>query len=221
MRKSACVHVCVCVCVLSHVQLFATPRTVSHQAPLSLGFPRQEYWSGLPFPPPGDLPDPGIEPSSLVSPALVSAFSTNCATSEALRKFNLPQISLKDTIGIEATHFLRKWPLRAWSWSSYLNQTFTEGLQDSATPRPGLVGVTRFLLWHSLGSVITCPLQRTERKHNLTVRMESVIISRLPWFVFTTKEEALCPSGSELSGDHSTTPAVWMGTEVGSGVGKQ
>ena len=41
-----------------------TPRTVAHQAPLSLGFPRQEYWSGLPFPSPGDLPDLGIEPSS-------------------------------------------------------------------------------------------------------------------------------------------------------------
>ena len=40
--------------------------TVAHQAPLSMEFPRQEYWSGLPFPSPGDLPDPGIEPSSLV-----------------------------------------------------------------------------------------------------------------------------------------------------------
>ena len=39
-----------------------TPRTVVHQAPLSMGFPRQAYWNGLPFPSPGDLPDPGIEP---------------------------------------------------------------------------------------------------------------------------------------------------------------
>ena len=53
--------------VLSCVWLFATPRTVAHQAPLSMGFPRQEYWSGLPFPPPGDLAGPGIKP---VSPAL-------------------------------------------------------------------------------------------------------------------------------------------------------
>ena len=52
---------------LSHVQLFVTPWTVAHQAPPSMGFSRQEYWSGLPFPSPGDLPDPGIEP---VSPAL-------------------------------------------------------------------------------------------------------------------------------------------------------
>ena len=48
----------------SRVQLFATPWPVAHQAPLSMGFSRQEYWSGLPFPPPGDLPDPGIEPRS-------------------------------------------------------------------------------------------------------------------------------------------------------------
>ena len=49
----------------SHVQLFVTPWTVVHQAPLSMGFSRQEYWSGLPCSPPGDLPDPGIEPVSL------------------------------------------------------------------------------------------------------------------------------------------------------------
>ena len=48
----------------------ATPRTVACQAPLSMGFSRQEYWSGLPCPPPGDLPTPGIEPLSLTSPAL-------------------------------------------------------------------------------------------------------------------------------------------------------
>ena len=51
---------------------FATPFTIAHQAPLSMEFPRQECWSGLPFPSPGDLPDPGIELSSPVCPALVS-----------------------------------------------------------------------------------------------------------------------------------------------------
>ena len=50
--------------LLSRVQLFATPWTVAHQAPLSMGFSRQEYWSGLLFPSPGDLPKPGIEPGS-------------------------------------------------------------------------------------------------------------------------------------------------------------
>ena len=50
-----------CACVLSGVWLFATPWTVAHWAPLSMGFPRREYWSGLPFPSPEDLPDPGIK----------------------------------------------------------------------------------------------------------------------------------------------------------------
>ena len=50
--------------LLSRVRLFATQWTISHQAPLSMGFPKQEYWNGLPFPPPGDLPDTGIKPGS-------------------------------------------------------------------------------------------------------------------------------------------------------------
>ena len=50
--------------MLSHVRLFVTAWTVAHRAPLSMGFSRQDYWSGLPFPSPGDLPDPGIEPTS-------------------------------------------------------------------------------------------------------------------------------------------------------------
>ena len=58
-------------CVLSHVQLFATPWTVAHQVSLSVGFPRQEHWSGLPFPSPGDLLDPGMEP---MFPALAGGF---------------------------------------------------------------------------------------------------------------------------------------------------
>ena len=58
---------CVCACMLScfrRVQFLATPRTIARQAPLSLGFSRQEYWSGLPCPPLGDLPNPGIKPTS-------------------------------------------------------------------------------------------------------------------------------------------------------------
>ena len=55
------------MCVLSHVQLLATLWTVACQAPLSMGLPRQEYWNVLPFPSLGDLPDPGIKPTTLVS----------------------------------------------------------------------------------------------------------------------------------------------------------
>ena len=61
------------VCVLSRVWLFVTPWTIAHQAPLSMRFSRQDYWSGLPFPSPGDLPDPRIKP---VSPALAGRFFT-------------------------------------------------------------------------------------------------------------------------------------------------
>ena len=75
-----CVCVCVCVyectCVLGCVQLFATPWTVAHQAPLSMGFHRQEYWSRFSFSTPEALPDPGIEPASLASPALAGGFFT-------------------------------------------------------------------------------------------------------------------------------------------------
>ena len=70
-------------CVLSRVQLFVAPWTVARQAPLSMGFSRQEYWSGLPFPPAGDLPNPGTEPISLASPALAGGFLTTSATWEA------------------------------------------------------------------------------------------------------------------------------------------
>ena len=59
-----------CVQLLNCVQFFETPWTIAHQAPLSMGFSRQEDWSGLPFPPPGDLPAPGI---GLASPALVDS----------------------------------------------------------------------------------------------------------------------------------------------------
>ena len=55
---------------------FATPWTVVHQFHLSMGFSKQEYWSGLPFPPPGDLPNPGIKPESSVAPALQADFFT-------------------------------------------------------------------------------------------------------------------------------------------------
>ena len=60
--NSVCV--CVCVCMLSHVWLLATSWTIAHQAPLSMKSSRQEYWCGLPFPPPGNLPSPRIEPVS-------------------------------------------------------------------------------------------------------------------------------------------------------------
>ena len=75
-----------CVCVLSCVRLSVTPWTVACQAPLSMEFSRQEYWSGLPFPFLGDFPNPGIEPSSPGSPVLAGRFFT---TEEAPRTYTL------------------------------------------------------------------------------------------------------------------------------------
>ena len=84
---------CVKVKSLSHVQLFGTPSTVAHQAPPSVGFPRQEYWSGLPFPTPGDLPDLGIEPMyaalQVDSLPLSSVQSSHSVVSNSLRPHGL------------------------------------------------------------------------------------------------------------------------------------
>ena len=66
-------HIATCVCIFScfsHVRLFAIPWAIALQSPLSMGFSRQVDWSGLPFPSPGDFPDPGMEPMSPASPAL-------------------------------------------------------------------------------------------------------------------------------------------------------
>ena len=67
----------------TRVQLFAMLWTVALQAPLSMGFSRQEYWNGFPCPPLGDLPNPGTEPVSLMSPALAGGFFTTSVTQEA------------------------------------------------------------------------------------------------------------------------------------------
>ena len=69
-------YICMHAQSLSYVWLFGTSWTVAHRAPLSMGFPRQEYWSGLPFPFPGDLHDPRIEPTSFASSALAGGFFT-------------------------------------------------------------------------------------------------------------------------------------------------
>ena len=91
---------------LSPVQLFVTPWTVAHQAPPAMGFSKQEYWSGLPFPSPGDLSDPGIEP---VSPE----FQTDALTSEPPGKLLFSSIG-PTTRGTEPeSHWCKSWSLKA------------------------------------------------------------------------------------------------------------
>ena len=84
--------------LLSHVRLFATPWTVAYQAPPSMGFSRQEYWSRLPFPSPGDLPNPGIEPRS---PALLA----DALTSEPLGLYTRSPALLADALTSEPQLF--------------------------------------------------------------------------------------------------------------------
>ena len=89
---------------------FVTPGTVACQAPLSMGFPRQEYWSGLPFPSPGDLSDPGIEPKS---PALAGLFYTTEPPGNHRFKINctIKFFKKKTIIGvIESTSFTSPYP---------------------------------------------------------------------------------------------------------------
>ena len=81
--STTCMHACV-LSRFSHVWLFVTLWPVACQAPLSTGLSRQEYWSGLPGPPPGDLPDPGIKSMSLTSSVLTGSFFTTSGTWEAL-----------------------------------------------------------------------------------------------------------------------------------------
>ena len=90
-----CVCVCVCVCMLSCVQLFETQRTVAHQAPLSMEFCRQEYWSGLPFSSQENLPDPGIKLMFLTPPALAGRFFTTGGESEWSESYSVMSDSLQ------------------------------------------------------------------------------------------------------------------------------
>ena len=107
-----------CVCaVTSYVRLFAITWSVAHQAPLSMGFSRQEYWSGLPCSLSGDLPNAGIKPVSLMSPALAGRFLTTSATWEALRNSKIKdwtegEAPSKELKGISGQRSRK--PTRAW-----------------------------------------------------------------------------------------------------------
>ena len=104
----------------SHVRLCATPWTVARQAPLSIGVSRQEYWSGLPFPPSEDLPNPGIEPAS---PVLADVFFTTNASWEVL-------------MALEVEGGVSGFPkLRPWNSLNWLN-SFPLGQERQSPPHP-------------------------------------------------------------------------------------
>ena len=106
------------MCMLNRftrVQLFVTLWTVAYHTPLSLGFSRQEYWSGLPFASPGKLPDPGIEPASLRSPALAGRFFITRATWEAA----LPTPKKVEWAASKERLYSIEHPLRSVHWSHF------------------------------------------------------------------------------------------------------
>ena len=95
---------CAVLSRFSHVWLFMALWTVAHQVPLSMGFSRQEYWSGLPCLPPGDLPDPRTKPTSLMSPALAGGFFTSNTTWEApLSKLKRQRLTIGNFFQLEKT----------------------------------------------------------------------------------------------------------------------
>ena len=122
----------------SHVWLFVAPWTIACQPPLSMGFSRQEYWSGLPFPSPGDLPNPGTEPTSLTSPALAGRFFTLVPLGKPKSPSSLP---LKHNISSRSFKGAQ-WGLGRYQIPSHLvpetliKKPFTE-------LRAGLLGPTR------------------------------------------------------------------------------
>ena len=88
-----------CSCLLAQSCLILSdPMDCSHQAPLSMGFFRREYWSGLPFPLPGDLPDPGIKAKSPTSPALADGFFTTESPGKPITNINIGNFYLWDRI---------------------------------------------------------------------------------------------------------------------------
>ena len=125
--KCSCkvVCVCVCVCVVSRFSRFwlcATLWTVAHQAPLSVGFCRQDFWSELPCPPPGDLSNPEIEPTSLASPALAGWFFTTSSIWEEPKlhivEFEMVYVSVskKQNLTREVPETLMKGKCRKYGW---------------------------------------------------------------------------------------------------------
>ena len=115
------------VCVLhcfSRVRLFETLWAVALQAPLSMGFSRQEYWRGLSFPSPGDLPDQGIEPPSLTSPAVAAGFFSTITA----KPICSPSVALKAVLYLQVTSLLLKGKLfKSWSYDSRGRSQWREG----------------------------------------------------------------------------------------------
>ena len=112
-----------CVCMLSWVPLFATPRTVACQASWSMRFARQEYWSMLSSPPPEDLPDPGIEPATPVSTTLAGRFLYHWATWEIIEITFIWKVSFSEGLSFSEP------------WESFAKMMMSKVIYFAPTPQ--------------------------------------------------------------------------------------
>ena len=113
-------YVSVCAKLLNKVLLFVTLWTIAHQAPLSKGFSGQEHWGGLPWPPPGDLPNPGIKPKSSAAPEcrqILYRWATREAQPNSLRSPGMESLTWWSTevLHLEPHKSTQEWRLQTWS----------------------------------------------------------------------------------------------------------
>ena len=162
-------------CVLScssHVWLFVTPSTVARQAPLSIKFSRQEYWSGLPCPPPRHLSNPGIEPTSLISPVLAGSFFTSITTwSSVLRgSLNPPFTSGSLSTILPCASLLFHGPTKPAPTSGSLNLLFllSGHLFSQVFTRPPSYSVLSFISLCKCHLVNHTSLFESNRENHLT-----------------------------------------------------
>ena len=171
-----CVCVCVCVCVCPVTQSCLTLQShglLSHQASLSMGFPRQEHWSELSFPTPGNLPNPGIEPMALVSPALAGRFFTTAPPGKMLVTQSCP--TLCDPMGCSppssSVHGILQ--ARLLEWLSFSSK--------GALPNSGIKPRSPTFQADSLQSE---PPEKPQK-----CRHTSVLFHGRVWFIYSTKEQ--------------------------------
>ena len=162
-----------CVCICSVMSSSATPWTAACQGPLSLEFSRQEYWSGLPFPPPGDLPDPGIEPTSLVSPPLAGGCSN-----DFLSRLLTPQSPLLFSVSVTLANWT--WPQGYWPQSSE-NFNKSEVFGPESMEGPG--GLPSSLWGRTPGWSLSCSGELREVMMGTNPAKQSAASSRRGWGV--------------------------------------
>ena len=133
------------MCSVSHLQLFVNPLTVACQAPLSMEFSRQKYWSGLPFPTPWVLPSPGMKPTSLASPALAGKFFTTASPGKPCCSFTVSWGQV----------YRKKWPITNCSENCLVKSIF------STMWKRVYMGFSEYFFLYSHSPIFNLPYQCT------------------------------------------------------------